>query len=150
MKCCYHSVLPPQLRKDPTSSNILQVWTNISVSWHSSSNNRKYHLVRAMSLAIPEISFLTLPWYPQFCIEGYWRDKSSYSFQHLFRDLMSTKVTNPFLTYWHYLLPHTALATNFRSSQPTVKRVTFFNLFEIDLLRLLHTSYSHRHYQGKW
>lgn len=56
MKCCYHSVLPPQLRKDPTSSNILQGWTNISVSWHSSSNNRKYHLVRAMSLAIPEIS----------------------------------------------------------------------------------------------
>lgn len=94
--------------------------------------------------------FLTLPWYPQFCIEGYWRDKSSYSFQHLFKDLMSTKVTNPFSTYWHYLLPHTALATNFRSSQPTVKWVTFFNLFEIDLLRLLHTSYSHRHYQGKW
>lgn len=39
-----------------------------------------------------------------------------------------------FETYWHYLLPHTALATNFRSSQPTVKRVTLFNLFKIDHL----------------
>lgn len=68
----------------------------------------------------------------------------------VFRDTGGTKAAIPFSiylwtwcpwrwlilfeTYWHHLLTHTALATNFRSSQPTVKRVTFFNLYDICIL----------------